>query len=136
MQLIPVLDDSDSAFPGCSSCSCTSKGCEEPSVPGVLLELPLELPLPPSCCSLGFSPCSTEGFVTILTVKSLFFFRGWEFLCVLNQQGSLLIPSWILVLYIIYVLIKEETVCTGDERGDDCRASECWQEGASEQVLM
>lgn len=53
-----------------------------------------------------------------------------------NQHGKLLIPSWIPALYIIYVLIKEKTICGGDEKGEDRRASECWQEGTSEQVLM
>lgn len=40
------------------------------------------------------------------------------------------------MLCIIYVLIREETACGRDEKGDDCRASECWQEGTSEPVLM
>lgn len=53
-----------------------------------------------------------------------------------SSYGNLLIQSWILALYIIYVLIKEKPVCGGDEKGDDCRACECWHEGASEQFLM
>lgn len=53
-----------------------------------------------------------------------------------SSYGNLLIQSWILTLYIIYVLIKEKPVCGGDEKGDDCRACECWHEGALEQILM